>query len=146
MDRHFAPFLVPIVAFLIPIVAIISKAVTQQQDRRLAAQERLALIARGMPLPEIDKLTVAREVGVDPLRSLNTSRRSGVVLIATGIGVILFFIAISIVVGQRHVLAGAACGLIPLAIGVGFMIDYNLQKRELSRFGMELPPDPPPSR
>ena len=36
------------------------------------------------------------------------------------------------------VLAGAAVGLIPLAIGIGFFVDYNLQKRELSRFGMEI--------
>ena len=35
-------------------------------------------------------------------------------------------------------LSGAAVGLIPLAIGVGFLIDYQLQKRDLSRFGLEV--------
>jgi hypothetical protein len=35
-------------------------------------------------------------------------------------------------------LTGAAVGIIPLAIGIGFFVDYNLQKRELSRFGVEV--------
>ncbi len=32
----------------------------------------------------------------------------------------------------------AAAGLIPLAIGVGFLVDYTMQKRELARFGLEV--------
>ena len=51
-----------------------------------------------------------------------------------GVGLGLFFAALSVVVHVREVLAGAAAGLIPLAIGIGFFVDYNLQKRELSRF------------
>jgi hypothetical protein len=43
------------------------------------------------------------------------------------------------------VLAGAAAGLIPLAIGVGFFVDYNLQKRELARFGLEVGAESPSS-
>jgi hypothetical protein len=39
---------------------------------------------------------------------------------------------------EHDVLSGAAIGLIPLAIGVGFLIDYKLQKRDLSRFGLEI--------
>jgi hypothetical protein len=35
------------------------------------------------------------------------------------------------------VVSGVAIGLIPLAIGVGFLIDYNLQKRDLAHFGLE---------
>jgi hypothetical protein len=38
------------------------------------------------------------------------------------------------------VLAGAAVGLMPLAVGIGFVIDYHLQKRDLSRFGLEVGP------
>ena len=38
-------------------------------------------------------------------------------------------------------IAVSAAGLIPLAIGVGFLVDYNLQKRELSRFGLEIAAD-----
>ena len=42
------------------------------------------------------------------------------------------------ILSDHDVLSGAAVGLIPLAIGVGFLIDYNLQKRDLSRFGLEI--------
>ncbi len=43
--------------------------------------------------------------------------------------------ALAWIVDEHEVLSGGAVGLIPLAIGVGFLIDYNLQKRDLSRFG-----------
>jgi hypothetical protein len=51
-----------------------------------------------------------------------------------------------VIVQDRDVLTVAAAGLIPLAIGIGFFIDYNLQKRELSRFGLEVEADLPASR
>jgi hypothetical protein len=35
-----------------------------------------------------------------------------------------------------YVLVVAAAGLIPLAIGIGFVVDYLLQKRELAHFGL----------
>jgi hypothetical protein len=50
----------------------------------------------------------------------------------------LFFITLSVIAQERDVLAGAAVGIIPLAIGIGFFVDYHLQKRELSRFGLEI--------
>jgi hypothetical protein len=45
----------------------------------------------------------------------------------------------------RAVLAVSACGLPPLAIGIGFFVDYALQKRELTRFGLEVGAEPPPN-
>ena len=57
---------------------------------------------------------------------------------SVGVGLTLFFITLSYILQERDVLAGAAVGIIPLAIGIGFFIDYNLQKRELSRFGLEV--------
>jgi hypothetical protein len=77
----------------------------------------------------------------DPMRSLGNARRTAVVLISVGVGLMLFFIVLSIVLSVREVLAGAAAGLIPLVIGIGFWIDYGLQKREMSRFGLEIIPD-----
>ncbi|PMZ85460.1 hypothetical protein C1X79_26010, partial [Pseudomonas sp. FW305-42] len=83
-------------------------------------------------------LTKAREIDrapKDPLRSLGIARRTGIVLVSSGIGIVLFFVTLELILGVREVLSGAAVGLIPLAIGIGFFIDYSLQKRELSRFG-----------
>ncbi len=54
------------------------------------------------------------------------------------LALMLFFFALTAIIGERAILSGAAAGLIPLAIGIGFFIDYNLQKRELSHFGLEV--------
>ena len=82
----------------------------------------------------------------DPLRSLGNARRTGIVLVSTGVGLALFFIALSIILQERDVLSGAAIGIIPLAIGIGFFVDYNLQMRELSRFGLEVGAELPGNR
>jgi hypothetical protein len=101
-----------------------------------------------MSIAEIEKLvgsTTEEEVRPpkDPLRSLSNARRTGIVLVSSGIGLALFFITLTVILQQRNVLSGAAVGFIPLAVGIGFFIDYNLQKRELSRFGMEVDADHP---
>ena len=59
-------------------------------------------------------------------------------LISTGVGVMLSFIVLAWVVNDREVLSGGAFGLIPLSIGVGFFIDYMMQKRQLAHFGLEV--------
>jgi hypothetical protein len=61
----------------------------------------------------------------DPLQSLANTRRTAIVLISSGVGLILFFLTLTWIVDEHEVLSGAAIGLIPLAIGVGFLIDYN---------------------
>ena len=99
------------------------------------------MIARGVPIAEIERLLGSgdEEKRVrDPLRSLGNARRAGIVLVSVGLGLMLFFIALYVILNERDVLAGAAVGIIPLAIGIGFFVDYNLQKRELSRFGLEV--------
>ena len=146
------PFLVPITALMIPIVAIISNGYTTAQRRRIQADQRMALIARGVPLAEIEGLLKAgdaeeesdRTVG-DPVRTLANARRTALICISTGIGVIGFLLILGFVF-LHHVdttagwviLAASATGLVPLAIGVGFLFDYNLQKREMTRFGLEI--------
>ena len=124
------------------IVAIISGVVGDTQRQRLKAEQRMAMIARGMPADDIDKLLTKAAVDSkpvkDPMQSLANTRRTAIVLISSGIGLALFFIVLAFIVGQRDVLAGAAVGLMPLAVGIGFVIDYHLQKRDLSRFGLEV--------
>jgi hypothetical protein len=142
MDFRMGPFLIPLGAFAIAIVAIISGVMGEAQRRRLKAEQRMSMVARGMSAEDIDKLLGgvnddARRVK-DPLRSLANTRRTAIVLISTGFGLILFSLALAMIVGHHEVLSAGAAGLIPLAIGVGFFIDYNLQKRDLSRFGLEV--------
>jgi hypothetical protein len=141
---HFDVWAIPIGAFAVAIVAIISGVVGEGNRQRLTAEQRMAMVARGMPADDIDKLLTKAIVDSrpvkDPMQSLANARRTAIVLISSGIGLVLFFILLAYIVGERDVLAGAAVGLIPLAVGIGFVIDYHLQKRDLSRFGLELGP------
>jgi len=141
---HFDVWAIPIGAFAVAIVAIISGVMGEGNRQRLTAEQRMAMVARGMPADDIDKLltkaTVDGRPVKDPMQSLANTRRTAIVLISSGVGLALFFIVLSFIVGQRDVLAGAAVGLMPLAVGAGFLIDYRLQKRDLSRFGLEVGP------
>jgi hypothetical protein len=137
--------LVPIIAMLIPIVAIVSGVWSRANSERIRADQRMALLARGHSIAEIDAILKVDEDGSrtkDPMRSLGNARRAATVLISIGIGLILFFVVLENILQVREIFAGAAAGLIPLLIGFGFVVDYQLQKRELSRFGMEVGADP----
>jgi Flp pilus assembly protein TadB len=144
--------IVPLGAFAVAIVAIVSGIVGQAHARRLKAEQRMAMVQRGLTAEQIDLLLRPtkddgeEEVRTkDPLRSLGNTRRAGTVLVSVGAGLVLFGLLLTEIIRVREVLAVAAAGLIPLAIGIGFFVDYNLQKRELSRFdlevGAELPSD-----
>jgi hypothetical protein len=141
MDPFSSPFIVPVAGCLVGIVAIVSGVWFEAQQRRNKAEQRMAMIARGLPIAEIERLlgTGDEEKRVkDPLRSLGNARRTALVLISTGAGLALFFIALAVILRERDVLSGAAIGIIPGAIGIGFLVDYNLQKRELAHFGLEV--------
>ena len=153
--NQYSGVLIPIVAMLIPIVAIIAGAFNAVHQRRIRADQQMAMIARGVPLAEIEAFqqrtaTVDREDRPikDPMRSLGNARRTAMVLIPLGIGLTMFFLIFGSIM-LSHVdkdagwvlIAVSAAGLIPLAIGIGFLVDYNLQKRELSRFGLEVAAD-----
>ena len=141
MEFMNSPFVVPVAGCLVGIVAIIAGIWLDAQKRRLKSEERVAMISRGVPIAEIERLIGVGEEKPpvkDPLRSLSNARRAAIVLVSVGMGLMLFFVILSYIVQERDVLAGAAAGLIPFAIGVGFFVDYNLQRRELSRFGLEV--------
>jgi hypothetical protein len=144
-----SPFIVPMGAFLVAIVAIISGIAGQAHARKLKAEQRMAMLQRGMTVEQIDLLLKStRDDGEevktrDPLRSLGNARRAGIVLVSVGLGIVLFGIMLAMIERDRETLIVAATGLIPLAIGIGFFVDYNLQKRELARFGLEVSADLP---
>jgi Domain of unknown function (DUF6249) len=142
MEVIMSPFIVPVAGCMVGAVAIISGIWLDGHKRRIKSDERIAMISRGVPMAEIEKMLGTgdedKPAVKDPLRSLGNARRTAIVLTSVGIGLTLFFVTLSYILQERDVLAGAAVGIIPLAIGVGFFIDYNLQKRELARFGLEV--------
>ena len=142
MEVFTTPFIVPLGAFAVAIVAVVAGIWSQAHAVRVKAEQRMAMLARGMSIAEIEQLLGSgqdeKKAPKDPLRSLGNARRAGIILVSSGAGIMLFFFALTVIIGEREILSGAAVGLIPLAIGIGFFIDYNLQKRELSRFGLEV--------
>jgi hypothetical protein len=142
MNWNWSPFMIPLGAFVVAIVAIVAGIMSEAHRQRLRAEQRMAMVARGMSIEDIDKLLggVGEDTrpAKDPLRSLGNARRTAISLISTGVGLFLFGLMLTWIIQVHDVLAVAASGLIPLAIGIGFVVDYQLQKRELSRFGLEI--------
>jgi hypothetical protein len=134
---HWSPFMIPLGAFAVAIVAIISGVVGGGYRQKLRADQRMAMVARGMSADEIDKLLSGDSKPVRD-QSVASTRRTAIVLISSGVGLILFFLSLAWILTEHAVLSGGAVGLIPLAIGVGFLIDYFLLKRDLSRFGLDI--------
>jgi hypothetical protein len=131
--------MVPLGAFVVGIVAIVASIAGGAYKQRLKTEQRLAMLARGMGAGDIEKvLSSEGRAAKDPLQGLASARRTGIVLISTGVGVILSFLLLAWIVNDHEVLSGGAFGLIPLSIGVGFLIDYSMQKRELAHFGLEV--------
>jgi predicted RND superfamily exporter protein len=78
-------------------------------------------------LPEGDPI----DTSPDPRKSAARTRLTAIILIATGLGTALAFATLAWVVQQRDVLSAAAFAIIPLAIGIGMLIDYRMQSRAL---------------
>ena len=142
MGSHVSVFMVPLGAFAVAIVAIVAGVAQDVQRQRLKADQRLAMVAKGMSADDIDKLLGKSNndgrAPKDPVRSLLNTRRIAIVLISSGAGLVLFFLALTVILQEKDILSGAAIGLVPMAIGVGFLVDYKLLKRDLSRFGLEV--------
>ena len=91
---------------------------TYYRVRKLHTDERLAALARGVNVPmEPDLPQAAR------------SRRSGILLTAAGIGWMVTFAIIARVEPDARM--AMAFGAIPLALGLGFFLDFALIRHDL---------------
>lgn len=137
-----SPFIVPVAGCIMILGLGAAGIYSEMRNKELRSQERIAMLNRGVPLAEIERMmasTSDEEKKVrDPLRSLAIARRTATVLLSSGVGLALFGVLLYVILGVRPVLTVAGVGLINICIGIGFLVDYNMQKRELSRFGMEL--------
>lgn len=85
--------------------------------KRLRSEERLAAIARGVDVPMQPELSESAR-----------SRRSGILLVAGAIGYIVTFVLIGR--AEPDATIAATFGVIPLAIGLGFFVDFALIRRD----------------
>ena len=142
MGAFYNPLLIPIAGMAVAIVAIIAGVVNDIHQKRLKAEQRMAMLQRGMSVSDMERLLGTKDEPNsprDPLRRLTNTRTAALVLISLGIGAVLFFVVLTVVIHTREILSGAAAGLVPIAIGMGFLVDYRLQAREMVRLGLHVP-------
>jgi hypothetical protein len=128
----FSPFVIPVAAFAMVLGIVIANNISNYHSRKLQSEERMAAIAKGLPLPEPQAEPVAV---IDQRKRARGLRTGGIVCVAVGVGLALFSFALTWIVGEHDVLAVAAAGLIPLAIGIGLLVDYAFQIRDLNAGG-----------
>jgi len=85
--------------------------------RKLRTEERLAAMQRGVAVPMEPDLTEAAH-----------SRRAGILLIAGAVGYMLTFSIIARV--EPDALIATAFGTIPFALGLGYLLDSTLIRRD----------------
>ena len=139
-----SPFIVPIGAFAMVLGIILINTMHRYHVRKLQSEERLAAIARGLPLPPEPVNQFSGPFGTDsPERRAAKTRSSAIVLIAVGLGII-FGLGVIAHMTTREVMAGTIGGIIPLFIGIGMWIDYRMQARDIERAAANSPQPPPP--
>jgi len=88
---------------------------TYYRVRKLRSEERLAAIARGVEIPVEPELSQAAR-----------SRRSGILLVSGALGYIATFGLIAGIQADRDIWTAAAFGIIPLALGIGYFLDWSM--------------------
>ena len=113
MDGQIIGLVAVIMSLGIPLGAMY----TYYRVRKLRTEERLAAMQRGVAVPMEPDLTEAAH-----------SRRAGILLIAGAVGYMLTFSIIARV--EPDALMAAAFGAIPFALGLGYLLDSTLIRRE----------------
>jgi hypothetical protein len=132
------PFLIPIAAFAMVLGIVIANNTSNYYTRRMQSEERMAAIAKGIPLPIPESPAASLIDGyavVDRWKRARALRTGGIVLIAIGIGVSIFSFVLEAIVRDHDVYVIAAAAIIPTAIGVGLLVDYYFQVRDLHSLG-----------
>ena len=92
---------------------------TYYRVRQLRTEERLAAIAKGVSIPMEPELSQAAR-----------SRRAAILLVTGALGYMLTFGLIAQIEREPETWVAAAFGIIPLAIGVGYFVDFTLIRRD----------------
>jgi hypothetical protein len=93
---------------------------TYYRVRKLRTEERLAALARGSEIPMEPELS-----------QYGRSRRAGILLVSSGLGWTIMVAVIARIIGEPETMAGAAVGILPVAVGVGYFVDAMLIHRDM---------------
>jgi hypothetical protein len=111
--------LIGLVAVILGMGVPLGALYTYYRVRKLRSEERLAAIARGVEIPMEPEMSQGAR-----------SRRAGLLLVSGAIGYIATFGLIASIQTDRDVWTAAAFGIIPLAVGVGYFLDWTMIRRD----------------
>jgi hypothetical protein len=111
--------LIGLVAVILGMAVPLGALYTYYRVRKLRSEERLAAIARGVDIPMEPELNQAAR-----------SRRAGILLVSGALGYIATFGLIASIQVDRDIWTAAALGIIPLAIGIGYFLDWSFIRRD----------------
>ena len=111
--------IIGLVAVIMSLGVPLGALYTYYRVRKLRSEERLAAIERGVAIPMEPELNQAAR-----------SRRAGTLLVSGAIGFILAFGLIAQIQADRDLWTVAALGIIPLAVGVGYFVDWRMIHRD----------------
>ena len=111
--------IIGLVAVIMSLGVPLGALYTYYRVRKLRTEERLAAIARGVDIPMEPELNQAAR-----------SRRAGILLVSGAIGFLVTFGLIAQLQADRDIWTVAALGIIPLAVGVGYFVDWKLIHRD----------------
>ena len=111
--------LIGLVAVILGMGIPLGALYTYYRVRKLRSEERLAAIARGVEIPMQAEMSQAAR-----------SRRAGILLVSGALGYIATFGLIAGIHADRDVWTAAAFGIIPLAVGIGYFIDWTMIRRD----------------
>jgi hypothetical protein len=133
-DFAFSPFIVPVAGCIMVLGIVLGGVWSGIRSREMQSNERLAAIAKGIPVPPtVEELAILHgKPSVDASRRRANIRLAGIILVFSAIGLMLFFAVLAAILRERDVLCGLAVGLIPLGIGAGMLYDVRIQTRELA--------------
>jgi Domain of unknown function (DUF6249) len=115
MDGEIVGLVAVIMAFSVPLGGLY----TYYRVRKLRTEERLAALARGAEIPMEPELSQAAR-----------SRRAGILLVSAAIGYMVTFGLIARIIGEPETLVAATFGIIPLAVGIGYFLDFSFVRRD----------------
>jgi hypothetical protein len=132
-----SPYIVPVAGCAMVLGIVIAGVWSGNRTQEMRSRERLECIARGMtPPPTVEELALMNQAKGPAMGSLAKRRANlrltGIILLSSSVGIILFFCVLAAVLRVREVLSGAAVGLIPLLMGLGFLIDTKIQSKEIA--------------
>jgi len=113
MDTNIVGLAAVVLVFAVPLGAMY----TFYRVRKLRTEERLAALARGVNVPMEPELNEGAK-----------SRRWGILLTAGALGYMACFALIGR--AEPDAWTAAAFGVIPLALGLGFFVDFALIRRD----------------